>query len=220
MCFYLEERRFRYCAPQSSPPSKKVRPPHRDSRGRRNAIPNLETLLEQQQRHLSTLSPPSPPSPDCLDIHVATCDFRLRPTHVLIGRNKRLLILGRDENGWSEAIDTVGNIGWIPTSHVARIETGLEKYMWFHPDIMQHDQAERILSTTVSGSFLAWKNPHGHYLSLRADDHVEHHNLQMPNRKYSLAKGTMFDTLPELVAYYSKQSDGLLLFPVLNKCKS
>ena len=84
-------------------------------------------------------------------------------------------------------------------------------------------EAEKLLMDTAnaSGSFLVRESkssPGSYSLSIRDTQKVNHHKIQkLDGGGYFVTPQFTFATIPELVAHYSKQSDGLLKSPCVIK---
>ena len=93
-------------------------------------------------------------------------------------------------------------------------------YSWYFGTI-DRNEAERLLMHTanVSGSFLIRESTssRGNYsLSIRDAKKVRHHRIQkLDGGGYFVTPQVTFASIPELVAYYSKPSNGLLKNPCI-----
>ena len=89
---------------------------------------------------------------------------------------------------------------------------------WYFGAI-DHEEAEKLLMDTAnaSGSFLVHESkssPGSYSLSIRDAQKVSHHKIQkLDGGGYFVTPQFTFASIPELVAHYSKESDGLLKSP-------
>ena len=131
----------------------------------------------------------------------------------------------KSENGdWCEATSVKGDIGWVPTSYIAKVDS-LEKHSWFHGNITRAE-AELSLSSGINGSFLVRESeskPGQFSISLRYDGRVFHYRIHFdPQGKCYVTPESKFDTLAKLVVHHSKNPDGLtttLHYPAPNPRK-
>ena len=93
-------------------------------------------------------------------------------------------------------------------------------HSWYFGAI-DRNEAERLLMhiANASGSFLIRESTssHGNYsLSIRDAKKVRHHRIQkLDSEGYFVTPQVTFTSIPELVAYYSKPSNGLLKNPCI-----
>ena len=131
----------------------------------------------------------------------------------------------KSENGdWCEATSAQGEIGWVPTSYIAKVDS-LEKHSWFHGNITRAE-AELCLSSGINGSFLLRESeskPGQFSISLRYDGRVFHYRIHFDaQNKCYVTPESKFDTLAKLVVHHSKNPDGLtttLHYPAPNPRK-
>ena len=76
-------------------------------------------------------------------------------------------------------------------------------------------------TANASGSFLVRESkssPGSYSLSIRVAEKVNHHRIQkLDGGGYFITPQVIFASIPELIAHYSKQSDGLLKSPCVIK---
>ena len=91
---------------------------------------------------------------------------------------------------------------------------------WYFGPVDRHEAEKLLMHTTnATGSFLVRENTstHGNYsVSVRDTKKVRHHKIQkLDSGGYFLTPQVTFASIPELVTYYSKQSNGLLKNPCI-----
>ncbi|XP_038074013.1 tyrosine-protein kinase CSK-like [Patiria miniata] len=100
---------------------------------------------------------------------------------------------------------------WDETPH--RDAVKLDDKPWFHGKITR-EEAEQLLEPWVTGSFLVRESTHypGDYtLCVCTDNRVEHYRvIKDHQRKLTIDEEVFFDSLPELVAHYTEDADGLV----------
>ena len=142
-----------------------------------------------------------------------------------IKKGDKLKVSRKSENGdWCEATNVKGEIGWVPTSYIAKVDS-LEKHSWFHGNITRAE-AELSLSSGINGSFLVRESeskPGQFSISLRYDGRVFHYRIHFDaSGKCYVTPESKFDTLAKLVVHHSKNPDGLtttLHYPAPNPRK-
>lgn len=160
------------------------------------------------------------------DLYIAKHSYTTdQPGQLSIKKGDELKVSRKSENGdWCEATDRHGEIGWVPTSYIAKVDS-LEKHSWFHGNITRAE-AEMLLSSGINGSFLLRESeskPGQFSISLRYDGRVFHYRIHFDSQgKCYVTPDSKFDTLAKLVLHHSKQSDGLtttLHYPAPNPRK-
>ena len=142
-----------------------------------------------------------------------------------IKKGDKLKVSRKSENSdWCEATSVRGEIGWVPTSYIAKVDS-LEKHSWFHGNITRAE-AELSLSSGINGSFLVRESeskPGQFSISLRYDGRVFHYRIHFDaGAKCYVTPESKFDTLAKLVVHHSKNPDGLtttLHYPAPNPRK-
>jgi hypothetical protein len=142
-----------------------------------------------------------------------------------IKKGDKLKVSRKSENSdWCEATNVRGEIGWVPTSYIAKVDS-LEKHSWFHGNITRAE-AELSLSSGINGSFLVRESeskPGQFSISLRYDGRVFHYRIHFDaGGKCYVTPESKFDTLAKLVLHHSKNPDGLtttLHYPAPNPRK-
>ena len=91
--------------------------------------------------------------------------------------------------------------------------TNLEEYSWFHGNISRAE-AERRLDGCIPGSYLVRESqsqPGKYSISLRDATRTQHYLIYKDSviSKWFISPKKRFNNLPELVAHYSKDADGL-----------
>lgn len=164
--------------------------------------------------------------PEDPDLYIAKHSYTTdQPGQLSIKKGDKLKVSRKSENGdWCEATSLHGEIGWVPTSYIAKVDS-LEKHSWFHGNITRAE-AEMLLSSGINGSFLLRESeskPGQFSISLRYDGRVFHYRIHFdPQGKCFVTPDSKFDTLAKLVFHHSKQSDGLtttLHYPAPNPRK-
>uniref|UniRef100_A0A3P8WM09 Tyrosine-protein kinase n=1 Tax=Cynoglossus semilaevis TaxID=244447 RepID=A0A3P8WM09_CYNSE len=103
--------------------------------------------------------------------------------------------------------------GYIPCNYVAPVESVYAE-QWYFPDAKRPD-AEKMLLTgeNQNGAFLIRKSETQkgeHSLSVLDSGKVKHYKLRkLDTGQYYVSRTRCFETLQDLVAHYSRQSDGL-----------
>ncbi|XP_022100836.1 tyrosine-protein kinase CSK-like [Acanthaster planci] len=96
----------------------------------------------------------------------------------------------------------------IPQKDVVK----LDDKPWFHGKITR-EEAEKLLDPWKTGTFLVRESTHypGDYTLCVCDDaRVEHYRVMRNQNKMTIDEEIFFNTLPELVAHYTEDSDGLV----------
>lgn len=160
------------------------------------------------------------------DLYIVKHDYSTDQAGQLsIRKGDKLKISRKSENGdWAEATDLQGDIGWVPASYIAKVDS-LEKHSWFHGNITRAE-AELSLSSGINGSFLLRESeskPGQFSISLRYDGRVFHYRIHLDSSsKYYVTPESKFESLAELVVHHSKNPDGLtttLHYPAPNPRK-
>lgn len=160
------------------------------------------------------------------DLYIAKHSYNTdQPGQLLIKKGDKLKVSRKSENGdWCEATNVHGEIGWVPTSYIAKVDS-LEKHSWFHGNITRAE-AELCLSSGINGSFLVRESeskPGQYSISLRYDGRVFHYRIHHDSQsKCYVTPESKFDSLAKLVIHHSKNPDGLtttLHYPAPNPRK-
>ncbi len=180
-----------------------------------NKWQSLENLLNAQNHD------------DDPDLFVVKHDyFTDQAGQLNIKKGEKIRVSRRSENGdWCEATNERGDIGWVPTSYIAKTDS-LEKHSWYHGNITRAE-AELSLSSGINGSFLVRESeskPGQYSISLRYDGRVFHYRIhnEASTGRYYVTPESKFQTLSELVLHHSKSPDGLtttLHYPAPNPRK-
>lgn len=107
--------------------------------------------------------------------------------------------------------------GFVPKNYLA--SEAIEMEEWFFPKINRREAEKLLLSpTNCRGTFLIRNSEQsqlGYSLSIRdtdlvKGDHVKHYKIKtLDNGGYFVATRSTFKTMAELIAFYSKKSNGL-----------
>ena len=161
------------------------------------------------------------------DVYIVKHDYTTnQPGQLDIKKGDKLKISRKSENGdWCEATNRQGEIGWVPTSYIAKVDS-LEKHSWYHGNITRAE-AELSLSSGINGSFLVRESeskPGQYSISLRYDGRVFHYRIhsEPTTGKYYVTPESKFQSLAKLVGHHSKNPDGLtttLHYPAPNPRK-
>ena len=149
------------------------------------------------------------------DRYITQHDYNTdQPGQLCIRKGEKLKISHKSEDGdWCEASNIHGEIGWVPASYIAKIDS-LEKHSWFHGSITRKE-AVLSLNSGINGSFLVRESESklGEFsISLCYDGRVYHYSIHTDPQtfQYFVTPESKFESLPELVAHHSKNSDGLV----------
>ncbi|CAF3651473.1 unnamed protein product [Adineta steineri] len=146
--------------------------------------------------------------------YVAIFDYDARTKDDLTIKKSELLeITNRKNTAWWKAKNEIGQEGWIPSNYVAKRDS-LESEPWYFKSIRRIDAEKQLMSDMNDhGSFLMRDSETRRTdfsLSVRDYDSIKHYRIrQAEDGQYYIARRSMFDSLSELVTYYSKNSDGL-----------
>ena len=198
-------------------PSSEAHPPPPPSQGMRHRpLPPTPELR---------YAPGLPPPPPDLDIYIVKYDYSTdSPDQLSIYKEEKLLMLHKSKDGdWRVGVKSNQEIGWVPISHIA-MDYSLERYSWFHGKL-SHVTTKLLLE--INGSFLVWETEgrfEKYVISLYYNERVISYRIRHSPEisEYYINRRSMFKSIPELLAHYSKNSDGMdymLLYPVHNKCK-
>ncbi|XP_050691816.1 tyrosine-protein kinase SRK2-like isoform X1 [Eriocheir sinensis] len=130
------------------------------------------------------------------------------------GEQLEVLKEARAGSGWLYARNhATGLEGYIPLDFVAKLRS-IEAEPWYFGDIARGECERRLLSNANEhGSFLirnseSRKNEYS--LSVRAMNTVNHYRIRiMDHGGFFITRRKPFDSLHDLVAYYSQHNDGL-----------
>lgn len=160
------------------------------------------------------------------DVYITKHSYNTdQPGQLSIKKGDKLKVSRKSENSdWCEATTERGEIGWVPTSYIAKVDS-LEKHSWFHGNITRAE-AELSLSSGINGSFLVRESeskPGQFSISLRYDGRVFHYRIHFDTLgKCYVTPDSKFETLAKLVVHHSKNPDGLtttLHYPAPNPRK-
>jgi len=146
--------------------------------------------------------------------YVVLFDYEGRAEDDLKLRKGDLLeILEKKAANWWKARNEHGQEGWIPSNYVAKRDS-LESFPWYFKSHRRIDAEKQLMSDgNEHGSFLirdSETKKTDFSLSIRDNDSIKHYRIrQSEDGRFFIARRTMFSSLPELVAHYSKHSDGL-----------
>lgn len=181
------------------------------------------TIIEN--RHTEALHKPvTQPTPlpraatSVRNLYVALYDYSARTVEDLsFNTGDTLEVLNKEAGQWwfARALSGISahRQGYVPANYVAPVES-IDAEPWYFPDTKRID-AEKML--------LAEGNRHGAFLirncesqkgerslSVLDNGRVKHYKLRkLENGQYYVSRTKAFDTLKELVEWYSLQADGL-----------
>ncbi|KAF6716086.1 Tyrosine-protein kinase HCK [Oryzias melastigma] len=153
------------------------------------------------------------------DVFVAQHDFKATNGSDLSFRKGDKLNILQERGEWclAKSIST-GDEGYIPSNYVARAES-LEVEKWFFKDVSRRETERLLLAPGYKpGTFLVRESEtsKGSYsLSIRdldqeEGDMVKHYKIRCLDKGgFYISPSTTFDSLHELVKYYSRTADGL-----------
>lgn len=134
-------------------------------------------------------------------------------------KGDRLFLLDKSDSDWWHARHFSNNeSGYIPRNYVA-LEKSIESEEWFF-DKISRKESEKLLMTTSypRGTFLIRRSQHnsdGFSLSIRdyeidKGDNVKHYKIKITELgEYYVTSQKKFNTLYELIKYYSDAANGL-----------
>lgn len=169
--------------------------------------------LESESKFNKSL-PPLPRQ----DLYIALYDYSARTEEDLsFHAGDTLEALDKSTGEWYFAKALTGisasKQGYIPANYVAPLES-IDAEPWYFPDTKRMD-AEKMLMANGNqhGAFLIrnCESQKGDLsLSVLDNGKVKHYKLKrLDNGQYYVSRTKSFQTLRELVEYYSKQADGL-----------
>lgn len=178
---------------------------------------------------LSAISSLQAPSPD-LNLYIVKEDYIAdQPGKLSVQEGEKFLILSKSDTGnWTKGITSSEKLGWVRTSNITK-DNSLENYSWFHANLTD-TMAKDILSDNITSTkhFFVWNNesrPNAYTVEVydkgRTFEFLIHYDHE--NSFYYLNSRTGFKSVPQLVAHYSSDPDGLqstLCNPILSTCKS
>uniref|UniRef100_A0A8D0C4D2 Tyrosine-protein kinase n=1 Tax=Salvator merianae TaxID=96440 RepID=A0A8D0C4D2_SALMN len=164
-----------------------------------------------------TVPPPSSPLQDKLVVAL----FDYDSTHdgdLVLRKDEQLRILEESGEWWKAQSLTTGQVGYIPYNFVARLNT-LEQELWFFKDLSRKDAERQLLTAgNTHGAFLIRESEttKGSFsLSIRDFDQnqgevVKHYKIRnMDNGGFYISPRITFNSLHQLVEYYTRNMDGL-----------
>ncbi|KAM4771026.1 tyrosine-protein kinase FRK [Rhinophrynus dorsalis] len=150
-------------------------------------------------------------------IYVALYNYQARTVEELsIRTGEKMRILNADHSSWWKArlMNTHGKSeGYVPANYVAPV-CSIHSKLWFFQD-MKRLEAERLLTLpgTQTGTFLVRESESqkGDYsLSVLMDTTVKHYRIRkLDNGGFYITPKNKFQSMTDLVDYYSKKGDGL-----------
>jgi fyn-related kinase len=156
--------------------------------------------------------------------YVALYDYDARTNQDLSFKKGDILYINDDDkepNGWwlakfktmNHMNKEVVSTGYIPSQYVAKYGS-LESQPWYFGQTKRMEAEKLImLDHNKNGSFLirvSDGNNHAYSLSVRDHDSVKHYRIRLSEEgQFYITKRVPFNSLTELVDYYSKKPDGL-----------
>jgi fyn-related kinase len=156
--------------------------------------------------------------------YVALYDYDARTNQDLSFKKGDILYINdedKEPNGWwlakfkttNHLNKEVVSTGYIPSQYVAKYGS-LESQPWYFGQTKRMEAEKLImLDHNKNGSFLirvSDGNNHAYSLSVRDHDSVKHYRIRLSeDSQFYITKRVPFNSLVELVDYYSKKPDGL-----------
>ncbi|RWS03068.1 tyrosine-protein kinase Src64B-like protein [Dinothrombium tinctorium] len=133
-------------------------------------------------------------------------------------KGDRLILIDNSDPDWWLAKHLITNQkGYIPRNYV--VTAALETYDWFFGKISRREAEKLLLSENYPrGTFLIRNSEQtvgAFSLSIRdweqqKGDHIKHYKIKtLDNGGYYVTTRKTFSTLPELIAFYSEEANGL-----------
>jgi fyn-related kinase len=148
-------------------------------------------------------------------VFVALYDYEARTDEDLsFKKGEHLLVLNDTQGDWWYARSrTSQRDGYIPSNYVARVES-IEAQPWYFGRIKRAEAEKKLLAAANEhGAYLirdSESRRNDYSLSVRDGKSVKHYRIrQLDDGGYFIARRTPFRTLPELVAHYAEDADGL-----------
>nr|XP_006002996.1 PREDICTED: tyrosine-protein kinase FRK [Latimeria chalumnae] len=163
---------------------------------------------------------PPLPAPDLSSCYLALYDYSARtPQDLSFKAGEQLEVLSKGQSDWwlARTLRQVGprekEEGYIPSNYVAPVASK-ESQKWFFGGIKRADAERQLLSPeNQHGAFLIRESESqkGDFsLSVLHGKAVKHYRIrQLDQGGYFINRNIPFQTLFELVSYYSKKSNGL-----------
>lgn len=152
------------------------------------------------------------------DLFVALYDYSARTADDLsFNTGDKLEVLNKDAGQWwfAKAVNGISanRKGYIPANYVAPVES-IDAEPWYFPDTKRLDAEKMLLvEGNRNGAFLVrnCESQKGELsLSVLDNGRVKHYKVRkLENGQYYVSRTKAFDTLKELVLWYSLQPDGL-----------
>uniref|UniRef100_A0A3Q1F9H1 Tyrosine-protein kinase n=1 Tax=Acanthochromis polyacanthus TaxID=80966 RepID=A0A3Q1F9H1_9TELE len=181
-------------------------------------IANRNAKEEGETNFHASRSLPPLPVVKTGDNYVALYDYSARTDQDLsFNAGDRLEALDKSQGDWWYAKALTGisasKKGYIPANYVAPVES-INAEPWYFPDTKRLDAEKMLLAEgNQQGAFLIrnCESQRGELsLSVLDSGRVKHYKLKkMDNGYYYVSRNKAFQTLKELVDYYSQQADGL-----------
>lgn len=182
-------------------------------------IPNNNTD-EVRKNKTNGFSPavPQPQRTPAGSLYVALYDYSARTEEDLsFNAGDTLEAQSKDAGEWWFAKALTGisanKKGYIPANYVAPVES-IDAEPWYFPETKRLDAEKMLLAeSNQQGAFLIrnCESQKGELsLSVLDNGRVKHYKVKrLENAQYFVSRTKAFDTLKELVEYYSEQADGL-----------
>lgn len=184
-------------------------------------FPNQHTEeFSQYNRQQVNLQPPPQPRPSVAarNMYVALYDYSARTVDDLsFNTGDTLEVLNKDAGQWwfARALSGISanRKGYIPANYVAPVES-IDAEPWYFPDTKRIDAEKMLLAEgNRQGAFLIrnCESQKGELsLSVLDNGRVKHYKLRkLENGEYYVSRTKSFDTIKELVEWYTLQADGL-----------
>uniref|UniRef100_A0A8C6SFL2 Tyrosine-protein kinase n=1 Tax=Neogobius melanostomus TaxID=47308 RepID=A0A8C6SFL2_9GOBI len=169
--------------------------------------------------HVQPSPPQQPRAPGpARNMYVALYDYSARTVDDLsFNTGDTLEVITKDAGQWwfAEAVNGISanRKGYIPANYVAPVES-IDAELWYFPNTKRVDAEKMLLAEgNLQGAFLIrnCESQKGELsLSVLDNGRVKHYKLRkLENGQYYVSRTKSFDTLKELVDWYSAEADGL-----------
>lgn len=148
--------------------------------------------------------------------YLALFDYEPRTSEDLEMKKGDLIYVEKQKsNGWwlCRSSANRSRVGYVPSKYIARVGS-LEANPWYFGQTKRME-AEKLLMHPQNdqGSFLVREsegNNHAYSLSIRDRESVKHYRIRRDHdSRYFISNKALFNTLNELILYYSKKANGL-----------
>lgn len=179
---------------------------------------NTEEFPKYNSHQQQQLRAPQPRPQSTRNMYVALYDYSARTVDDLsFNTGDSLEVINKDAGQWwfAKALSGISanRKGYIPANYVAPVES-IDAEPWYFPDTKRIDAEKMLLAEgNFHGAFLIrnCESQKGELsLSVLDKGKVKHYKLRkLENGQYYVSRTKSFDTIKELVEWYSLQADGL-----------